>query len=151
VKEKARPPLRFMPAASAARSRQSRRRRQGSKPNGRDVKARGNAREPDGGTPGRRNHFHGKLRTVNLGPAGAATSDGLFHAWFYALPTMVDLWLWPEGPTLMLLLAMAVFTVQYLALFATVVGLLQFAQVAQDFISSYKHRRSAGSLMRRRA
>lgn len=88
---------------------------------------------------------------VHLGPAGAATSDGLFHAWFYAMPTMVDLWLWPEGPILMLLLAMAVFTVQYLALFAAVVGLLQFAKVAQDFISPYKHRRSAGSLMRRRA
>jgi len=88
---------------------------------------------------------------VNLGPAGAATSDGLFHAWFYALPTMVDLWLWPEGPILMMLLAMAVFTVQYLALFAAVTGLLQFAKVAQDFISPYKYRRSAGSLMRRRA
>jgi hypothetical protein len=88
---------------------------------------------------------------VHLGPAGAATSDGLFHAWFYAMPTMVDLWLWPEGPILMLLLAMVVFTAQYLALFAAVVGFLQFAKVAQDFISPYKHRRSAGSLMRRRA
>src|SRR5688572_12057357 len=88
---------------------------------------------------------------VNLGPAGAATSDGLFHAWFYALLTMVDLWLWPEDPIRMLLLAMLVFTVQYLALFAAVAGLLQFAKVAQDFISPYKHRRSAGSLMRRRA
>lgn len=88
---------------------------------------------------------------VNLGPAGAATSDGLFHAWFYALPTMVDLWLWPEDPIRMLLLAMMVFTVQYLALFAAVAGLLQFAKVTQDFISPYKHRRSAGSLMRRRA
>ena len=88
---------------------------------------------------------------VNFGPAGAATSDGLFHAWFYALPTMVDLWLWPEGPILMLLLAMVVFSVQYLALFAAVVGLLQCAKVAQDFISPHKHRRSAGSLMRRRA
>lgn len=88
---------------------------------------------------------------VNLGPAGAATSDGPFHAWFYALPTMVDLWLWPEGPILMLLLTMMVFTVQYLALFAAVAGLLQFAKVAQDFISPCKHRRSAGSLMHRRA
>lgn len=88
---------------------------------------------------------------VNLGPADAATSDGLFHVWFYALPTMVDLWLWPEGPILMLLLAMVVFTVQYVSLFAAVVGLLQFAKVAQDFISPYKHRRLAGSLMRRRA
>ena len=88
---------------------------------------------------------------VHLGPASAATSDGLFHAWFYAIPTMVDLWLWPEGPILMLLLSMVVFTVQYLALFAAVAGLLQFAKVAQDFINPYKHRRSAGSLMRRRA
>ena len=88
---------------------------------------------------------------VNLGPAGASTSDGLFHAWFYALPTMVDLWLWPEGPIQMLLLAMVVFTVQYLGLFAALAGLLQFAKVAQDFINPYKHRRSAGSLMRRRA
>lgn len=88
---------------------------------------------------------------VHLGPAGAAASDGLFHAWFYAMPTMVDLWLWPEGPILMLLLAMVVLTVQYLALFAAVVGLLQFGKVAQDFISPYKHRCSAGSLMRRRA
>jgi hypothetical protein len=88
---------------------------------------------------------------VNLGPAGAATSDGLFHAWFYAMPTMVDLWLWPEGPILMLLLAMVVFTVQYLALFAAVAGLLQFAKVTQDFIRPYKHRRSTGGLLRRRA
>jgi hypothetical protein len=88
---------------------------------------------------------------INLGPAGAATSDGLFHVWFYAMPTMVDLWLWPEGPILMLLLTMAVFTVQYLALFAAIAGLLQLAKVAQDFISPYKHRRSAGSLMSRRA
>jgi hypothetical protein len=88
---------------------------------------------------------------VNLGPPDATTSDGLFHAWFYAVPTMVDLWLWPEGPILMLLLAMVVFALQYLALFATIVGLRQFAKVAQDFISPYKHRRSAGSLMRRRA
>jgi hypothetical protein len=36
--------------ASAARSRQSLRRRQGSKPNGRDDKARGKARKSDGGT-----------------------------------------------------------------------------------------------------
>lgn len=88
---------------------------------------------------------------INLGPPGAETSDSLFHAWFYALPTIVDLWLWPEGPILMLLLAMAVFTIQYLALFAGVAGLLQLAKVAQDFFSPYKHRRSAGSLMRRRA
>jgi hypothetical protein len=33
---------------------------------------------------------------VNLGPAGAATSDGLFHAWLYALPT-VDLGSGPRG------------------------------------------------------
>jgi hypothetical protein len=88
---------------------------------------------------------------VNLGPVGAATSNGPFRAWFYVLPTMVDLWLWPEGPILMLLLAMVVFIVQYLALFAAVAGLLQLAKVAQDFIRPYKHRRSAGSLMRRRA
>jgi hypothetical protein len=88
---------------------------------------------------------------VNLGPAGAATSDGLFHAWFYALPTIVDQWVWPEGPILMMMLAMLVFTVQYLALFATLAGLLQFSKVAKDFISPHKHRRSAGSMMRRRA
>jgi hypothetical protein len=64
---------------------------------------------------------------------------------------MVDQWLWPEGPILMLPLAMVVFTMQYLALFAGVAALLQFARVAQDFISPHKHRRSAGSLMRRRA
>ncbi len=51
----------------------------------------------------------------------------------------------------MLLLAMVMFTVQDLALFAAVAGLLQFAKVTHDFISPYKHRRSAGSLMRRRA
>ena len=88
---------------------------------------------------------------VNLGPPGAATSDGLFHAWFYALPTIVDLWIWPEGPISMLLLAMAVFTMQYLTLFAGVAGLLQLANVAQDFFSPFRHRRTAGSLMRRRA
>lgn len=51
----------------------------------------------------------------------------------------------------MLLLAMVVFTVQYLTLFAGVAGLLQLAKVAQDFCSPFKHRRTAGSLMRSRA
>lgn len=47
---------------------------------------------------------------VRFGPPDAATSDGLFHAWFYALPTAVDQWLWPEEPIVMQLLAMTVLT-----------------------------------------
>ena len=42
------------------------------------------------------------------------------------------------------LLAMVVFTTEHRALFAAIGGLLQFANVARDFISPYKHRRSAG-------
>ena len=86
---------------------------------------------------------------VNFGPRDAATSDGLFHAWFYVLPTVVDQWLWPEEPILMQLLAMAVLTVQHLALIAAVAGLLHLARVMHDFIRPHKHRRTAGSLMRR--
>jgi hypothetical protein len=88
---------------------------------------------------------------VTFGPPDAATSDGLFHTWFYALPTAVDQWLWPEEPVVMQLLAMAVLAAQYLGLFAAVAGLLQFAKVVHDFVRPHKHRRSAGSLMRRRA
>jgi len=51
----------------------------------------------------------------------------------------------------MQLLAMAVLAVQYFALFAAVAGLLQVAKVAHDFVRPHKHRRSEGSLMRRRA
>jgi hypothetical protein len=87
---------------------------------------------------------------VGFGPADAAKSDGLFHTWFYVLPTLVDQWIWPEEPIVMQLLAMAVLSVQYLALFAAVAGLLQFASVMNDFIRPHKHRRGAESLMRRR-
>jgi len=88
---------------------------------------------------------------VGFGPPDAATSGGLFHAWFYVLPTVVDQWLWPEEPILMQLLAMTVLTVQYLALFAAVAGSHQLAQVMNDFIRPHKHRRGPASLMRRRA
>jgi hypothetical protein len=88
---------------------------------------------------------------VAFGPPDAATSDGLFHAWFYLLPTAVDQWLWPEEPIVMQLLAMAVLAAQYLALFGAVAGLLQIARVMHDFIRPHKHRRGAASLMRRRA
>lgn len=84
---------------------------------------------------------------VSFGPPDAATSDGLFHAWFYVLPTVVDQWLWPEEPILMQLLAMTVLTVQYLALFAAVAGSLRLARVLNDFILPHKHRRGPASLM----
>jgi hypothetical protein len=86
----------------------------------------------------------------SFGPGDAAKSDGLFHARFYVLPTLVDQWIWPEEPIVMRLLAMTVLTVQFLALFAAVAGLMQLAGVMNDFIKPHKHRRSAGSLMRRR-
>jgi hypothetical protein len=88
---------------------------------------------------------------VAFGPPDAAVSDGLFHAWFYFLPTAVDQWIWPEEPILIQLLAITVLALQYLALFAAIAGLLQLARVMHDFIRPHKHRRGAASLMRRRA
>jgi hypothetical protein len=88
---------------------------------------------------------------VKFGPSDAATSEGLFHAWFYVLPTAFDQWLWPEEPIVMQLLATTVLAVQYLALFAVVAGLLQLAKVMHDFVRPHKHRRGPASLMRRRA
>jgi hypothetical protein len=87
---------------------------------------------------------------VSFGPPDAANSDGLFHAWFYALPTVVDQWILPEEPIVMQLLAMAVLSMQYLTLFTVVAGLVKLGSLMNDFIRPHKHRRGAESLMRRR-
>ena len=87
---------------------------------------------------------------VTFGPPDAAASERLLHAWFFALATVVDQWLWPEEPIVMQLLATTVLTAQYLALFAGLAGLLQLARVMHDFVRPHKHRRGPASLMRRR-
>lgn len=67
-------------------------------------------------------------------------ADGPLHPWFFVLPTAVDLLLWPEGESLMLALAMLVFTLQYLALFAVAVATPPLIRLAQDFLAPPRHR-----------
>jgi hypothetical protein len=62
-----------------------------------------------------------------------ATHHGLFYAWFYLFPTMVDQWLWPDGDALMVTLAMFVFTVQYLTLFGVGAALFRLATIKKGF------------------
>jgi hypothetical protein len=66
---------------------------------------------------------------------------GPLHVWFYLLTTAVDQWLLPESPVLMLALAMSVYAVQYLAVFALAGTLLPLAGLALDFIGQPRHRR----------
>jgi hypothetical protein len=73
--------------------------------------------------------------------AAGAFANSPLHAWFYLLPTAVDQWLWPEGDLQMVALAMAVFTIQYLALFAVATAAPPLIRIALDFLSPPRHRR----------
>jgi len=59
--------------------------------------------------------------------------------WFHLLPALVDQWLWPEGDVLMLALAMLVFTVQYLVLFAVAAATPPLILLAVDFLAGPRH------------
>lgn len=76
------------------------------------------------------------------GFADPATHDGIFYAWFLAVPAAVDQLVWPETDAGMLALAIAVYTVQYLVLFALLAASMPAARVLQDFIAGPRHRRS---------
>ena len=70
------------------------------------------------------------------------------YAWFYWLPGLADYWLWPESDTTFIALNMAVFTVQYLAVFALTWATVPLARTLRDFMRPHKHR---GGLLRPRA
>jgi hypothetical protein len=65
---------------------------------------------------------------------------GLFYFWFYWLPVRVDALLMPNGDSLMLGLAMAVYVAQYATLFAVVVAAAEMGRIFLDFLKPLKHR-----------
>jgi len=72
------------------------------------------------------------------------------EAWFHLLPTAIDQWLWPEGEALMLALAMLVFTVQYLVLFAVAAATPPVILIVVDFLAGPWHRSGLMGPRRRR-
>jgi hypothetical protein len=84
------------------------------------------------------------IAAVELGIASPFFADvfanGPLHEWFHLLPTAVDQWLWAEGDALMLALAMLVYTVQYLVLFAVAAGTPPLIRLALDFLVPPGHR-----------
>lgn len=66
-------------------------------------------------------------------------------AWFFWLPGWVHYWLWPETALGLMAMTMAVYTVQYLALFALLAALAPIARLVRDFMWPHKHR---GGLVR---
>lgn len=75
------------------------------------------------------------------GFADPATHHGIFYVWFMAIPATVDQLVWPESDVGMIMLAVMVYTVQYLALFALLAAPLPAARFLQDFIAGPQHRR----------
>lgn len=65
----------------------------------------------------------------------------MLYAWFFLMPTLVDQALWLEDPSAILAVAVAVYAVQYLALFGLLEGGSRLARVARDFLVS---RRTVG-------
>jgi len=65
--------------------------------------------------------------------------------WFILSPLRVDISFAPE-PVYRYALWIVVYTLQYAALFATVVGVAQFIHFARDFVGRPRHH---GSLVRR--
>jgi hypothetical protein len=90
------------------------------------------------------------LFIVNFGPdyADPAARQGLFYAWFYFMPGAADMLFWPETAVATLGLVGLVYVLQYLALMASVTGLLALLKILNDFIGPPRHRRT---LVRRRA
>lgn len=68
-------------------------------------------------------------------------SDSVLHAWFYFLPGIVSYWVSPETDTAFVALAIAVWAVQYLALFSLLAWSPVLVKFAVDFVGPPKHRR----------
>jgi hypothetical protein len=69
------------------------------------------------------------------------TSDGFLYAWFYWLPSIVSYWVNPEADAAFVALSMAVYTVQYLALFGLLAWSTVAVKFAVDFVGLAKHKR----------
>jgi len=65
---------------------------------------------------------------------------GLFYAWFYWLPVHVDQLLMPDSGALTIGLGMAVYMLQYAALFTVMKIVAKSGQVLVDFLRPHKHR-----------
>jgi hypothetical protein len=74
--------------------------------------------------------------------------SSLASAWFFWLAGWVHLWVWPKSALGFTAMTMAVYTVQYMALFALVAALAPVARLVRDFMRPHKHR---GGLVDRRA
>jgi len=84
-------------------------------------------------------HVAGQINVVDL------NDPGLIAWWFVLSPLRFDLLLAPD-PAYRYALWTGVFTVQYAALFATVLGAAQFIRFARDFAGRPRHH---GGLVRR--
>jgi hypothetical protein len=70
-----------------------------------------------------------------------------FVYWFYWLPGLVTYWIDPESDSAFMAVSMAVYAVQYLALFGVIWSSTRAAAVVLHFINPHRHR---GGLVRRR-
>ena len=70
----------------------------------------------------------------------SADTGPAMTTWVVWAPTLVDGWLLPEEGTPQLVLAMAVLTLQHLALFAAVALAWPAGGVLKDFVRGPKHR-----------
>lgn len=61
-------------------------------------------------------------------------------AWFFWLAGWVHLWMWPESAIGLMAMTIAVYTVQYLALFALLAALVRSAHLIRNFLRPHKHR-----------
>ena len=68
----------------------------------------------------------------------------ILSAWLYQLPVAVDLWLLPEGDENMLMLAMAVLSLQYFVVIICFMAAGPLATILSDFIRGPKHRSGLG-------
>ena len=73
--------------------------------------------------------------------ADHSARQGVLYVWFYLAPMLVDRLFLPESDAGMLLLAVSVYTLQYVGLFA-------FARavhtLVHDFVRPYRHRTGLG-------
>jgi hypothetical protein len=66
--------------------------------------------------------------------------SALASVWFFWLAGWVHYWVWPESASGLMAMTMAVYTLQYLALFALLAALRPAARLVQDFMRPHKHR-----------
>lgn len=70
----------------------------------------------------------------------SAEMSGPAYAWFFWLPGWAHYWLWPESAFGLMVMTMAVYAVQYLAVFGLLVLLPCAARVMRDFLRPHQHR-----------